>query len=230
MGKISSLRSDSMSDSSLLQDKAFYEIRKRIQNGTYAPGTKLVVQEISNSLNISRTPVVAALNRLIAQGIVEATPNRGVAVAQITPHRIMESADIRLMIETFCARYAVKNIHFFPEIVEEMRAIIEQLKVSNDLDTAYELDNRFHTLYVKLSNNQHMVSIYESNWSVGCGYWLWSSMKNSMELLRPSFEENEKILELCFAGDAKKLEDFIQNHMQIVYDTIDWHIRAGTST
>ena len=51
-----------------LQDYAFLEIRKRIQNGTYPPGCKLSTQEISDSLGISRTPVVAAVNRLVAQG------------------------------------------------------------------------------------------------------------------------------------------------------------------
>ena len=219
----------SMDKSALLQDKAFYELRRRIQNGTYPPGTKLVVQEISDSLEMSRTPIVAAINRLIAQGIVEATHNRGTVVARITPSRVMEAADIRLMIETFCAKYVVKNIRFFPDIVAEMRKIIEQLKTVDNIDTAYELDNQFHTLYVRLANNQSLLQIYESNWSVGCGYWLWANMKNGFELLRPSFEENEKILDLSFAGDAKQLEDFITHHLQIVYDTINWHIRSGVS-
>ena len=61
-----------MKTSDSLQDFAYEEIKKRIQNGEYAPGTKLNTQEISDSLGISRSRVLAAINRLIALGLVEA--------------------------------------------------------------------------------------------------------------------------------------------------------------
>lgn len=48
-----------MKTSDSLQDFAYEEIKKRIQNGEYAPGTKLNTQEISDSLGISRSPVLA---------------------------------------------------------------------------------------------------------------------------------------------------------------------------
>ena len=38
-----------MKPSDSLQDFAYEEIKKRIQNGEYAPGTKLNTQEISDS-------------------------------------------------------------------------------------------------------------------------------------------------------------------------------------
>lgn len=57
-----------------LVDYAYREIRKRIQIGTYPPGSRLSTQEISTALGVSRTPVVAALNRLVAEGIAEAIP------------------------------------------------------------------------------------------------------------------------------------------------------------
>lgn len=214
-----------MGDSNLLQDKAFSEIRKKIQNGTYPPGTKLVTQEISDSLNISRTPVVAAINRLIAIGIVENIPNRGTIVAQVTPRRIMEATDIRAMIETFCVNYVVKNAKFFPEVIAEMREDAERLKVTNDLNEACELEIRFHTNYVRLSGNQTLVNFYETNWSIGLTYLMWSAMKQNMEALRPSLCESEHILELCLSGDTEKLREMIKHHLDIVYDTVNWYIR-----
>ena len=45
-----------MKTSDSLQDFAYEEIKKRIQNGEYAPGTKLNTQEISDSLGISPCP------------------------------------------------------------------------------------------------------------------------------------------------------------------------------
>ena len=210
-----------------LQDYAFLEIRKRIQNGTYPPGCKLSTQEISDSLGISRTPVVAAVNRLVAQGVAEAIPNRGVTVAKITPRRILETVDIRMMIESFCVRPAIKNVDYAPEIIMEMKELVEQLQDIQDFNLAYELESRFHTLYVKLAGNEKLLGIYESNWSIGSIFFLWASSTTNVDFLRESLKESKTILDLLLAKDAEALDAFIHKHIQVVYDTIDWYIRQG---
>lgn len=210
-----------------LQDYAFMEIRKRIQNGTYPPGYKLSTQEISDSLGISRTPVVAAVNRLVAQGVAEAIPNRGVTVAKVTPRRILETVDIRVMIESYCVRPAIKNAVYMPEIVAEMREIAEQLQDIQDFNRAYELESRFHTLFVKLAGNEKLMSIYESNWSIGSIFFLWTYSSTSLERLQQSWRESKQIFELLVAKDAEALDAFIHQHIQVAYDTIDWYIRQG---
>ena len=85
-----------------LQDYAFQEIKKRIQNGDYSPGTKLNTQEISISLGISRSPVLAAINRLIALGLVEAIPRKGTVVAKLSVSQIRNIIEARQMMELFC--------------------------------------------------------------------------------------------------------------------------------
>lgn len=214
-------------EKTFLQDYAFLEIRKRIQNGTYPPGAKLSTQEISDSLGISRTPVVAAINRLVAQGVADAIPNRGVTVAKITPRRILETVDIRMMIERFCVRPAIKNLDYVPEIVSEMQEVADALQTTEDFNAAYELESRFHTLFVKLAGNEKLLGIYESNWSIGSIFFLWTASSTNMDYLWASLKESKKILELLLAKDAEALEDFIQQHIQVVYDTIDWYIRQG---
>ena len=186
-----------------LQDYAFLEIRKRIQNGTYPPGSKLSTQEISDSLGISRTP------------------------AKITPRRILETVDIRMMIERFCVRPAIKNVDYAPEIIAEMQELVDALQDIEDFNAAYELESRFHTLYVKLAGNEKLLNIYESNWSIGSIFFLWTSSTTNVDFLRDSLKESRKILDLLLAKDAEGLEAFIQQHIQVVYDTIDWYIRQG---
>ena len=48
-----------------LVEYAYESLRKLIQTATFPPGSKLSTIEISSMLNISRTPVVSALNRLV---------------------------------------------------------------------------------------------------------------------------------------------------------------------
>ena len=94
-----------MKPSDSLQDFAYEEIKKRIQNGEYAPGTKLNTQEISDSLGISRSPVLAAINRLIALGLVEATPRKGTTVAQLSDTQIRTSDDGAFLCKALYPQY-----------------------------------------------------------------------------------------------------------------------------
>ena len=171
--------------------------------------------------------MVAAINRLVAQGVAEAIPNRGVTVAKITPRRIRETVDIRMMIERFCVRPAIKNVDYAPEIIAEMQELVDALQDIEDFNAAYELESRFHTLYVKLAGNEKLLNIYESNWSIGSIFFLWTSSTTNVDFLRDSLKESRKILDLLLAKDAEGLEVFIQQHIQVVYDTIDWYIRQG---
>ena len=107
-----------MKTSDSLQDFAYEEIKKRIQNGEYAPGTKLNTQEISDSLGISRSPVLAAINRLIALGLVEATPRKGTTVAQLSDTQIRNIIEARQMMELFCVKLCIRNIEYHPGIIK----------------------------------------------------------------------------------------------------------------
>ena len=80
---------------------------------------------------------------------------------------------------------------------------------------------------MKLAGNEKLLNIYESNWSIGSIFFLWTSSTTNVDFLRDSLKESRKILDLLLAKDAEALEAFIQQHIQVVYDTIDWYIRQG---
>ena len=151
-------------DESLL-DYALREIKARIQNGTYPPGTKLSTQEISDSLGISRTPVVAAINRLVAQGVAEAIPRRGTIVARLNGRQIKDMIDVRRMIEEFSIPLAIKNLDFYPNILQEMQEVTEYFTDNelSDYTVFANLDTKFHQLFVSLTGNQQLMNLYEMN-------------------------------------------------------------------
>ena len=92
-----------------LVDFARREIQTRIENGVYLPGSKLSALDISNSLGISRTPVVSALNQLVAQGFAEKTSPRSTVVTQLHLSQVKEILQVREMIEMYASELIVKN-------------------------------------------------------------------------------------------------------------------------
>jgi DNA-binding GntR family transcriptional regulator len=59
-------------------DNAYEILKQRVIGGTYAPGVQLKEEHLARELAISRTPIRAALKRLVDDGLATADPNRGV--------------------------------------------------------------------------------------------------------------------------------------------------------
>ena len=77
----------------ITSDKAYVLLKQRVIAGTYAPGAQLKEEHIARELAISRTPIRAALKRLVQDGLATADAGRGVRVSAWTrpPPRISVS-------------------------------------------------------------------------------------------------------------------------------------------
>ena len=64
------------------QDRAYAVLRERLIGGQYGPGAPLREEPLARELGISRTPIRAALKRLIEHGLAIADSGHGVHVAE----------------------------------------------------------------------------------------------------------------------------------------------------
>ena len=214
-----------------LIDYAYREIKDKIQNGSYPPGTKLSTQEISDLLGISRTPVVAAVNRLVAQGLAEAIPRRGTIVTQLSKQQIKDIIEVRQMIELFSIKSVIKNVDYYPEIIEKMKSLIIQFNdaVNSNYSIAAELENNFHTSFVSLAGNEQLLKIYESNWSVGAIFYVYSLSKLPLSHHEKSFSQHKKILNYLLDKDEENLYITIKDHLSVLDNAYDWFCRTVDS-
>jgi len=90
-------------------DKAYETLKQRVVGGTYAPGEQLKEEHLARELDISRTPVRAALKRLVDDGLATADLNRGVRVAEWTEFDIEETFDLRGLLEAHAADLAARR-------------------------------------------------------------------------------------------------------------------------
>lgn len=85
-------------------------IRRRILEGEYAPGQRLVEVELASSLNVSRAPIREALRGLEKEGLVGHKPARGFFVPIITLDDAHGLYELREALETAVARLAAVRI------------------------------------------------------------------------------------------------------------------------
>ena len=208
----------------LLVDQAYETIRKDIFDGVYQPGEKLLTREIAEKRGMSRTPVISACNRLVAQGIATDFPRRGVIVSKLSPSQIRDFIDMRKMMESYVVKYAIKNVSFFPETIREMERLAKELIAMPD--TEYNqistLERQFHINYIKLGNNKQLTRLYESNWGIGFAIYAFICAKLPVLQYKEACSEHFRFLEYLKYGDEAALQAVVDQHLKSVYDTINW--------
>lgn len=147
-----------MTDAAVRSDDATMErpdltqvIREAILDAQFAPHQRLIEADLSERYGASRASVRTALLNLAGEGLVERLPNRGARVRAITVDEAIEIVEVRIGLETLCARKAAENLT--PADAERLRALrsdIEAAITSGDL-MAYsrlnqELDRRIRDL------------------------------------------------------------------------------------
>ena len=92
-----------------LRDRAYQEIKRRINKMEFRPGAYLNEAQISRTLRIGRTPVHQALDRLMLEGLVQVIPRKGVMVESISLDQVLQIIDVRLVNEPFCVGLAAER-------------------------------------------------------------------------------------------------------------------------
>ena len=153
-----------MSDGELaaysLVELAVDRLRRDILSGRTDPGERLVEEQLTRRLGISRAPLREAMRLLAQQGLVEHTPRRGVRVATLSDDDVRELYEVRDVLE----RHAIAAMPARPEPAA-LRAALDVMRKATEADDRLELANahrRFHVEVVRLSGNRQLAVLYES--------------------------------------------------------------------
>ncbi len=129
-----------------MQEIVYDTIREAIQTGRYAPGQRLVADDLAQELGTSRMPVREALHRLEVVGLVTITPHRGAIVSELSAKEIVEIYHIRAVLEGLATRLAAP--HLTPADFERLSAAIEGMAAAAatepDLDQMLRQNREYH--------------------------------------------------------------------------------------
>src|SRR6516225_7820048 len=88
----------------LLKDYDYADIKQRILRGDYPPSTLVSERQLASQLDMSKTPVRAALQRLELEGFVTISPQQGIIIRDLSVHDIADQYEIRAALETYVVR------------------------------------------------------------------------------------------------------------------------------
>jgi DNA-binding GntR family transcriptional regulator len=102
------------------RDKAYEVLRQRVVAGHYKPGTQLKEEPLAREFGLSRTPIRAALKRLVEDGLATTDAGQGIHVAPWSEWDIEETFQLRMLLEPYAASLAA--LRGGDEMVARLRA------------------------------------------------------------------------------------------------------------
>ncbi|WP_248930992.1 GntR family transcriptional regulator [Paenibacillus hamazuiensis] len=200
------------------KDIAYLELKERIINGKMKPGQNFNEESIAAELEISRTPLREAIQRLEMEELVLRQSNGRLKVASISRKEVEEIFIVRSMLEGFVARNAAscaeeKHIQALTSILENIKFATEQgnedditLYGSEFHSYLYELSGRSTTIKILSMLNDH-INRYRS------------LIKHSRGRQGKAVEEHQRILDFIAAKDADGAERAMKEHILSSLDT-----------
>ncbi len=108
----------------------YEQIYRRIIEGAYRPGERLIEQRIAEELAVSRTPVREALVRLEGAGLVVNARHKGAMVRSLTREDIVDLYELRAVLESLAAKRAATRAD-----VDELARMDEAIESFDDAVT-----------------------------------------------------------------------------------------------
>jgi GntR family transcriptional regulator of vanillate catabolism len=126
-------------------------LRSAVLGGEFAPGERLHELRLTGRLEVSRTPVRAALQTLASEGLLDHAPNRGYTVRYFPVGEIVSAYEVRSVLEGLAARLAAER-----GLADEDRIVIEQALLDGDrLLGRGELTNKERSAYSAINAAFH---------------------------------------------------------------------------
>jgi len=135
-------------------EQVYDHIVGQITSGALAPGERVKDSEWSARLGISRTPVREAMRKLSQEGLLTALPAGGYEVRRLAGDDIENLYRCRAGLEFAAAHEATAAAT--AEQIESIGAVVEgtdRAIADGDLEEAFKLNSRFHSLIVEASGN-----------------------------------------------------------------------------
>lgn len=93
-----------------LGDLVYERIVDGLLSGSFSSGDELNEATLATRFQVSRTPIREALRRLAAEGLVETAKNRQSTVVQLSRTDVIETYQVRQILESAAARLAAERI------------------------------------------------------------------------------------------------------------------------
>lgn len=196
-----------------LRDRAYDAIKHRIITLRYRPGEYLNEARICEDLDIGRTPVHQALDRLMLDGMVQVIPRKGVIVKPVSLDEVRALSEVRLVCETAAARLAAQRAT--GEDIEHLRSVLgrtDAVVAARDLEGMMFLDRDFHGGLAQAAHNPVLAEFLRTLCDRHMRFWFMSL--SARDQMARACGEHIAVFDAIERGDPEAAEAAARRHIE----------------
>ncbi|MRN05854.1 GntR family transcriptional regulator [Lactobacillus sp. 0.1XD8-4] len=197
------------------KEEAYNFIRKEIVQNRLHPNEVISENQITDQLNMSRTPVREAMKQLVADGLVEMRGRENV-VTPLTASDVQEVYELRSLLETYALK---KTINLIPEFkLNEIEKEFEEAYQHKNWDDYLEVDTEFHGLITHIAGYGRLKQFLKILKAQTARTRHVSSY--NPHRMGHSIEEHKEIINWIRKRNLDEAEKALAYHLQKVYDSV----------
>lgn len=208
-------------------DRIYEQLKSMAAAFELKPGERVNESVLAKELNISRTPLREALNRLTTDGFLEVRPGKGFFRKMLDPKEIFELFQLRVAVECAGVAFAVQFAR--DEEIAELRDFLNETGGDRSHLPVLELvhlDEKFHETLLGMGGNSEFVRVLR-NINSRIRFVRWVDMGRRGR--SATQEEHHAILQAVSDRDARRAATLLEKHIERRMDEVTSSIREGFS-
>lgn len=211
-----------------LKQKAYEAIRHKIVSLELPPGAVIDESALIDELDVGRTPIREALQRLALEKLVVIVPRRGMFVTEIGITDLQRLFEVRLELEELAARLATRRgraEHW--RRMEEVLARLDDESEETDNEALIAIDGACHEIMYEAADNEFLQDTLSTMYALSLRLWYYSLAK--IGRMHSTVSEHRDILAALKAGDQDRAGALLKAHIASFQEEIQ-DVMLGTAT
>jgi DNA-binding GntR family transcriptional regulator len=204
--------------------RAYAKIREKIITLELAPGLLIDEQHLAEELNLGAAATREALKLLAHDELVSITPRHGLYIADISIPDLEQLSEMRLSLESLCARLAARRADADDLMVLEALRQEQTSIPPDDSRSLLDIDHKFHQALVQAAKNKYLARTLEHFF--GLSQRLWYMALPHLDFLPTAVAEHLDILEAIKDKDGDRAAKIMRDHVQEFYDRVKEILKA----
>lgn len=200
----------------------YNQLKEQIIDGTLVPNQPIVEQTLSKELEVSRTPLREAIQRLEFEDLLERKSNGRLKVAPISIKDVEEVFKVRSKLEAIAVNEAITNMN--DEDIEQLTHLsfmIDQMHQQKVIKEVIRYGEKFHNYIYQLSDNKTVIKILSQLKDHIDRYRQLTPLNQSGENCE-SINEHHIILQHMIEGNGEEASNIMEKHiMQSMHSIIE---------
>ncbi|WP_275448184.1 GntR family transcriptional regulator [Mesorhizobium retamae] len=201
-----------------LRDAVYNSLKKMIVTGQIPPGARVTENDIAAKLNVSRTPIREAFNRLERDGLITGRPRQGYVVTEFDLNMFREAFDIREVLDGYSAELAAVAATEEDKLrLREILAECEGLaaipnRTVNDQFQELQIGIDLHRVIAQIGGNSMLHGMLCGILDK-CQHYVWAELL-WLDEWKVTREEHTKIVEAICAGEVELAGKLARAHVR----------------